>query len=76
MRWGGVLLLVFIVFHILHFTIGTVHPGVRRKAIPYHNVGNRAFRNPLVAVFYVVAMAGARPASLSRRVEQRRAAWA
>jgi succinate dehydrogenase / fumarate reductase cytochrome b subunit len=26
MRWGGVLLLVFIVFHILHFTTGTVFP--------------------------------------------------
>src|SRR5665213_2043192 len=27
MRWGGVLLLIFIVFHILHFTTGTFHPG-------------------------------------------------
>ncbi|MEO8295232.1 MAG: succinate dehydrogenase cytochrome b subunit [Gemmatimonadota bacterium] len=26
MRAGGVLLLVFIVFHLLHFTFGTVHP--------------------------------------------------
>jgi succinate dehydrogenase / fumarate reductase cytochrome b subunit len=26
MRWGGVLLLVFIVLHILHFTTGTVRP--------------------------------------------------
>src|SRR5262245_49525495 len=24
-RWGGVLILVFLVYHILHFTIGTVH---------------------------------------------------
>src|SRR5262245_23378580 len=30
MKWGGVLLLVFIVFHILHFTTETVDPaGVR-----------------------------------------------
>src|SRR5215475_765163 len=27
MKWGGVLLLVFIVFHILHFTTETVDPG-------------------------------------------------
>ena len=27
MRWGGVLLLVFVVFHILHFTTGTVFPS-------------------------------------------------
>lgn len=25
-RWGGALVLVFLVYHILHFTIGTVHP--------------------------------------------------
>ncbi|OYV67190.1 MAG: hypothetical protein B7Z72_10055, partial [Gemmatimonadetes bacterium 21-71-4] len=27
MRWGGVLLLVFIVFHILHFTLGAIDPA-------------------------------------------------
>jgi len=27
MRWGGLIVLVFIVFHILHFTTGTVHPS-------------------------------------------------
>src|SRR5690242_11200492 len=27
MRWGGVLLLLFIVFHILHFTTETIDPG-------------------------------------------------
>jgi succinate dehydrogenase / fumarate reductase cytochrome b subunit len=26
MRWGGLIVLVFIVFHVLHLTTGTVHP--------------------------------------------------
>jgi len=54
-RWGGALLLVFIVYHILHFTIGTVHPDFV-ELDPYHNVIT-GFRNPLVALFYLVAMA-------------------
>jgi succinate dehydrogenase / fumarate reductase cytochrome b subunit len=64
MRWGGVLLLVFIVFHILHFTTGTVfpaasHPDAQYPGFSHTNVyGNviSAFRNPLVSAFYVVAM--------------------
>ena len=34
MRWGGVLLAVFIVFHLLHFTTGTFHPGFARRLSP------------------------------------------
>src|SRR3954468_11553840 len=57
MRWGGVLLLVFIVFHILHMTTGTVFPGASRTdamypAFSHANVyGNviAAFRNPFVS---------------------------
>jgi succinate dehydrogenase / fumarate reductase cytochrome b subunit len=54
MRWGGVLLLVFIVFHLLHFTTGTLHPDFRP---------GQAGRNVIVgmqvtpvAIFYLVAM--------------------
>jgi len=54
-RWGGALLLVFIVYHILHFTIGNVHPDFI-ELDPYHNV-TTGFRSPLVALFYLVAMA-------------------
>jgi len=54
-RWGGALLLVFIIFHILHFTTGTVHPDFV-ELNPYHNVAT-GFHNPLVALFYLVAMA-------------------
>jgi succinate dehydrogenase / fumarate reductase cytochrome b subunit len=64
MRWGGVFLLVFIVFHILHFTTGTVFPFASRPDAMYpafseHDVyGNvvSAFRNPWVTLFYLVAM--------------------
>ena len=64
MGWGGVLLLVFIVFHILHFTTGTVFPVASRPDAQYpafsHTdvYGNvvSAFRNPWVVLFYVVAM--------------------
>jgi succinate dehydrogenase / fumarate reductase cytochrome b subunit len=54
-RWGGALILVFLVYHILHFTTGTVHPDFV-EADPYHNV-IAGFRSPLVVAFYLVAMA-------------------
>ena len=64
MRWGGVLLLVFIVFHILHFTTGTVFPMASRPDAMYPAFnptdvyGNviSAFHVPWVVAFYVVAM--------------------
>ena len=56
MRWGGVLLLVFIVLHILHFTTGTIRPsGVFSKEDVYANVVT-SFRIWWVALFYVVTM--------------------
>jgi succinate dehydrogenase / fumarate reductase cytochrome b subunit len=56
MRWGGALLLVFIVLHILHFTTGTIKPaGVFSPDDVYANVMT-SFRIWWVALFYVVAM--------------------
>ncbi len=55
MRWGGVILLAFIVFHILHLTLGTVHPSFEPGDV-YHNVV-AGFQVWPVSVFYVVAMA-------------------
>ncbi|MHB1861724.1 MAG: succinate dehydrogenase cytochrome b subunit [Gemmatimonadaceae bacterium] len=63
MRWGGVLLLVFIVFHILHFTAGAIDPaGVFRTtdAAGRHDVyGNvvASFRIWWVSGFYLLSMA-------------------
>jgi len=53
-RWGGALILVFLVYHILHFTLGTVHPSFV-EGDPYHNVVT-GFSNPLVVLFYEVAL--------------------
>lgn len=54
MRWGGVILLLFIVFHILHMTTGTVHPAFEPGEV-YHNVV-AGFSSWPVSIFYVVAM--------------------
>jgi len=53
-RWGGGLLLVFIVFHLLHMTTGTVHPDFVRGDV-YSNlvVGFRVWP---AALFYLLAM--------------------
>jgi succinate dehydrogenase / fumarate reductase cytochrome b subunit len=56
MRWSGVILLLFIVYHLMHFTIGVhaVHPQfVHGDA--YHNFVT-GFQNPLVSAFYILAM--------------------
>ena len=62
MRWGGVLLLAFIIFHILHFTTEQVDPaGWRGRLDPaghrdvYGNIV-ASFHIWWVALFYVVAM--------------------
>src|SRR4029077_15365007 len=53
MRWGGVALFAFIVFHLMDLSWG-VHPHFIRGAV-YHNlvVG---FRRPVVTAVYIVAM--------------------
>ena len=64
MRWGGVLLLVFIVFHILHFTTGNVFPlasspDALYPAFSHTDVyGNviSAFHTWWVVAFYLVVM--------------------
>lgn len=54
-RWGGVLLLVFIVFHIAQITLGWVGVPNFVHLDPYNNLRN-GLANPLVAAFYVIAM--------------------
>jgi succinate dehydrogenase / fumarate reductase, cytochrome b subunit len=53
-RVGGVLLLVFLVFHLLHFTTGTLHPAFSPTDV-YGNV-IVGFSIPAVTAFYVLAM--------------------
>jgi len=54
MRWSGVILLLFVVYHLMHFTWGNVHPDFVPGDV-YHNfvVG---FRQTLVSLFYILAM--------------------
>lgn len=56
MRWGGVLLALFIVYHLMHFTFGAraVHPQFVRGDV-YHNFIT-GFQNPLASAFYILAM--------------------
>ena len=53
-RWGGVLVLVFVVLHLLHFTFGTIHPAFDHKDV-YGNVV-AAFQIWWVSLLYLVAM--------------------
>ena len=54
MYWSGPIVGLFIVYHLLHMTLGVVHPNfVELNA--YDNLVN-GFSNPIVSVFYVVAV--------------------
>lgn len=53
-RWTGPILGIFIVYHLLHFTLGAVHPDFREGQV-YHNV-IAGFRVWWVSAFYIVAM--------------------
>jgi len=62
MKWGGVLILVFIVVHLLHFTTETIDPGGWRGMTDAR--GNRdvygnmiaSFRIWWVSAFYIITM--------------------
>jgi len=56
MRWGGVVLLLFVVYHILHLTTGTLHPDF----VPgdaYHNFVTGFRSLPVVAVYGAATIA-------------------
>jgi succinate dehydrogenase / fumarate reductase cytochrome b subunit len=55
MRWSGVILALFILFHILHLTTGTAYAGQFSKTDVYGNVVN-GFLNPIVSLVYIVSM--------------------
>ena len=57
MYWSGPIILAFIIFHLLHFTFGTIHPG---GPFDEHNVYNNVvygFQSWPVSLFYIIAMA-------------------
>jgi succinate dehydrogenase / fumarate reductase cytochrome b subunit len=63
MRWGGVIIVLFIIYHLLHLTWGTVHPDFRGHQVGadgssvyfvYHNVV-AGFQVWWVSAFYALA---------------------
>ncbi len=54
MRWGGVILLAFVIYHLLHLTFGKVHPDFD-VASAYANVVS-GFQVWWVVGFYILAM--------------------
>lgn len=59
MPYTGVVLLGFIVFHLLHFTLRSVSPEVAAAgdAGQVHRMIQLGFADPLVSAFYIVSMA-------------------
>lgn len=57
MYWSGPILAVFIVYHLLHFTVGTVHPTrpFLGHEAAYHNV-IAGFQSVPVSLFYIFSM--------------------
>jgi succinate dehydrogenase / fumarate reductase cytochrome b subunit len=58
MLWSGIIVAAFVIFHVLHLTVGAV--------MPLHEVGPdmpdvrsnviHGFQNPLISGFYILAM--------------------
>lgn len=60
MKWGGLIIAAFVIFHILHLTVGAA-PGLPQEEIGLHQPDVRAnvihgFQNIGVSSFYIVAM--------------------
>ncbi len=57
MMWSGPIIAAFVIFHVLHLTVGAVMPlhevGVNQPDVRYNVVSG--FQNPLVAGFYILA---------------------
>jgi succinate dehydrogenase / fumarate reductase cytochrome b subunit len=53
MRWTGIIVLLFLVFHLLDLTFGPANPDFQH-ALPYENTV-ASFQRPLVALFYILA---------------------
>jgi succinate dehydrogenase / fumarate reductase, cytochrome b subunit len=54
MRWGGVIIVTFVVYHLLHLTTGTVHPDFEYGSV-YDNLVI-GFQSIPVVVVYLIAV--------------------
>ena len=61
MRWGGVVVLLFIIYHLLHFTVGVdaalfsevTHCSTETCFVRENVI--RGFQRPFISVFYMIA---------------------
>jgi succinate dehydrogenase / fumarate reductase, cytochrome b subunit len=54
MRWGGVIILLFVIYHLMHFTFGNVHPSFIEGDVGHNFI--EGFKNVWVSLFYILAM--------------------
>lgn len=54
LRWGGIIIVLFVVYHLMHFTWNTIHPG-GASGSPYGRVVN-GFSIWWVVLSYTIAM--------------------
>src|SRR5215471_8724446 len=54
MIYGGLFIVLFVIYHLLDFTFGTVNPNYIEGDV-YHNIV-ASFHQPVVVLFYVLAM--------------------
>lgn len=54
MRWGGIIILLFVIYHLLHMTVGTVHPDFHEGRVYDNSVA--AFQIWYVTLAYMVAV--------------------
>lgn len=56
MYWSGPIVAAFVIFHVLHFTTGTVHPGGEFVAAKVYQNVVTGFQFWPVSAFYIIAM--------------------
>jgi succinate dehydrogenase / fumarate reductase, cytochrome b subunit len=56
MMWSGPIVLAFVIFHLLHFTFGVVHPGGPFVEGNVYNNVVTGFQFWAVSLFYIIAM--------------------
>ncbi|MFB3828011.1 MAG: succinate dehydrogenase cytochrome b subunit [Bryobacteraceae bacterium] len=59
MRWGGLIIAAFVIFHVLHLTTGDVLALKHVGDTPFYNVYENVidgFRHPAVSIAYIVAV--------------------
>lgn len=54
MVWGGIIIVTFVVYHLLHLTFGSAHPDFRPGDVYYNLV--RGFQVWPVSIGYIIAM--------------------